>query len=242
MKEERIEQQHQGKTFEHCLVYDEKKEGKRPGVLIFPPWRGRDQFSIEKAKQIATFGYVGMAVDLYGKGVLGKTDEECGRLMAPFLKDRAFLREHIAVILERFKSHPMINQSHLGAIGFCFGGLVALDLARSSADLKGVVSFHGLLHPPEGLPKERIKAKVLVLHGDDDPMVSSEEVLAFEEEMREGSVDWQVHVYGAAMHAFTNPEAKEPEKGTVYNETANRRAMRSMHSFFMEVFVNSKHA
>lgn len=242
MKEERIEQQNQGKTFEHYLVYDEKKEGKRPGVLIFPPWRGRDQFSIEKAKQIAAFGYVGMAVDLYGKGILGKTDEECERLITPFLKDRAFLRERITVILEKFKNYPVVDQSRLGAIGFCFGGLVALDLARSGAALKGVVSFHGLLHPPEGLPKEGIKAKVLVLHGDDDPMVPSEEVLAFEEEMREGSVDWQVHIYGAVRHAFTNPEAKEVKKGTVYNETATKRAMQSMHSFFMEVFVDTDHA
>jgi dienelactone hydrolase len=123
----------------------------------------------------------------------------------------------------------------MGAIGFCFGGLCALDLARSGVDIRAVVSFHGLLGAPEGVEKGKIKAKVLAMHGYADPMVKSDQVAHFEQEMTKGNVDWQMHIFGNTMHAFTNPQANDPSFGLVYNEAAARRSWLAMENFFKEV-------
>ena len=236
MKNELIEYKHDGVTLEAFLSFEERTSQKLPVIFIFHSWEGRNEFACEKAKFLAKNGYVGCALDLYGKGVIGKSVEENGNLMGPFIEDRSFLQNRMFAGLDAIKNHPKVDRDQMGAIGFCFGGLCALDLARSGADIKGVVSFHGLLEAPKGIKNNPIRSKVLVLHGNDDPMVSSQEVLAFEKEMTLAKVDWQVHVYGHTMHAFTNPVANDPKMGTVYNSISEKRSMLAMENFFREIF------
>ena len=234
MKTERIEYDDNGLTLEAHVAYPEG-EGKRPLVLVSHAWAGRDKFEDDKAEALAELGYVGFALDLYGKGVLGGSVEENTALMTPLLEDRALLRRRITVALNRACRLEGVDASRVGAIGFCFGGLCVLDLARSGADVKGVVSFHGLFNSAENLPNQPIKAKVLALHGQEDPMVPPEMVSALQKELSEAGVDWQVHAYGNTYHAFTNPQANDPEMGTVYNADADRRSWIAMKNFFAEI-------
>lgn len=233
MKTEKIEYE-DGKTLLEAFVACPELLAKSPAVLIFHAWRGRDDFVEKKACALAELGYVGIAADVYGKGILGKSPEENNRLMNPFVQDRAMLKKRLLAAFELAIQHPKVDPGKIAAIGFCFGGLCALDLARSGASLLGVVSFHGLLHAPK--ESSRIKAKVLALHGHDDPMVPPEEVLAFEKEMTKHNVDWQLHAYGNTMHAFTNPIAHDPNAGTVYNPIAEKRSWITMQNFFTELF------
>lgn len=209
----------------------------RPAVLVCHAWGGRDAFSEARADELAAMGYAALALDVYGKGVQGSSVEENQALMAPFLEDRARLRAHLLAALDTVRAQPEVDSSRVAAVGYCFGGLCVLDMARSGADLRGVVSFHGLLHPPEGLATEGIHSRVLVLHGHDDPMVPPEQVLAFEQEMTAANVDWQLHAYGGTCHSFTNPDANSPEMGAAYNPAAARRSWRSMQDFLAEVLA-----
>ncbi|MCB1072778.1 MAG: dienelactone hydrolase family protein [Chlamydiia bacterium] len=233
MKTETIDYNHERKDLEAFIAFNEAKE-KAPGVLIFHAWRGRDDFVLEKAKWLSSLGYVGIAVDMYGKGILGSSPEENGKLMQPFMDDRKFLLSRMEAGLKVAMDHPRVDKGKIGAMGFCFGGLCALDLARSGAPIQATISLHGLLTPPDYATK--VSGKILVLHGHDDPMVPPEQVLAFEEEMTKAKVDWQVHVYGKTMHAFTNPVANDPKAGTVYSEIAEKRALQSVENFFKEVY------
>lgn len=233
MKTETIDYSHEGKDLEAFVAFDETKE-KAPGILIFHAWKGRDDFVLEKAKWLTSLGYVGIALDMYGKGVLGSSPEENAKLMQPFMDDRKFLLSRMESGLKVSMNHPRVDKQKIGAVGFCFGGLCALDLARSGAPIQGAISLHGLLTPPDYGTK--IAGKVLVLHGHDDPMVPPEQVLAFEDEMTKANVDWQVHVYGKTMHAFTNPVANDPKAGTVYSEVAEKRALQSVENFFKEIY------
>jgi dienelactone hydrolase len=156
--------------------------------------------------------------------------------MQPFLEDRALLQRRMKLALETVRRLERVDKDRVAAIGFCFGGLCVLDLARTGADLRGVVSFHGLLKPPGNTQGNKIQAKVLVLHGHDDPMVPVEDVVALERELTEAGADWQVHVYGHTMHAFTNPKANDPNFGTVYNPVADRRSWLAMQNFLEEIF------
>lgn len=235
MKAQRVEYKENSSVLEAFIAHDEAKPGKKPAICIFHAWRGRDDFVEKKAIQLAELGYVGCALDVYGKGVLGTTAAENSALMRPLMEDRGLLRRRLLAGFDLVKSLAFVDPNKIGAIGFCFGGLCALDLGRSGADVKGVVSFHGLLRAPENLTSS-CKAKILALHGNDDPMVPFEEVRAFEEEMTKGKVDWQLHTYGGTMHAFTNPIANEPKAGTVYCPRADKRSWISMRNFFEEVF------
>lgn len=223
-------------ALEAFFAFDDAISGRRPAVLINHAWGGRDDFVAEKAKKLAELGYLGFALDMYGKGILGTGPEENAKLMQPFMDDRTLLQKRILSALVAVKLLPWTDESRIAAIGFCFGGLCVLDLARSGADIRGVVSFHGLLGSPEQTKNNRIKAKVLALHGHDDPMVPVEQVIAFEQEMTLAGVDWQLHCYGNTMHAFTNPVANNPDFGTVYQADADRRSWQSMRNFLEEIF------
>jgi dienelactone hydrolase len=210
----------------------------RPAVLVCHAWGGRSEFECRKAEQLASLGYVGIALDNYGKGVRGRDNDESAALMTPFIQDRAMLRQRLLAGLAAARALPFVDPERIAVIGFCFGGLCALDLARSGADLRGVVSFHGLFNAPEQLPNAaQIKAKVLALHGHDDPMVPPEAVLQLQQELSAAGVDWQIHAYGGTAHAFTNPQAQAPEHGMQYNEVAARRAWLSMQQFLTEVLA-----
>lgn len=234
MTTELIEYNDQGVKLEGFLAYNPTKGRKLPGVILCHAWRGRDDFVCEKAVEIAEWGYSVFALDMYGKGVLGNTKEENSALMSPFMQDRKFLQQRLKAALKAFQQHPSVDSKNIAAMGFCFGGLCALDFARGGNDIKGAISVHGLLSQPEGLDSKNIKAKILVLHGFDDPMVLPEEMLRFEKEMSEGKVDWQLHAYGNTMHAFTNPSANDPSFGAVYNPLAAKRAWQSIGNFLGE--------
>ena len=206
-----------------------------PLVLIAHTWAGKDEFVHQRAEDLAALGYVGFAVDMYGNGKVGADTAENESLMTPLVSDRDMLKDRIVSALNYGKSLPGVDSSRAAAIGYCFGGLVVLDLARSGEDLSGVVSFHGLLMPSD-ISEKGIKAKVLVLHGERDPMVPLDMVDTFQKEMTEAEADWQLHSYGGTYHAFTNPDANDPNLGTQFNKSANDRSWQSMKNFFAEIF------
>ena len=218
------------------MAWDDTVSGHRPGVLVSHAWAGRSDFEDRKAEHLAELGYVGFALDLYGQGVSGRSPDENAALMQPFLDDRALLQRRMQLSLEQLSAQKEVDGDRTAAIGFCFGGLCVLDLARTGADLCGVVSFHGLLGAPDNTEGTEIFSKVLVLHGWRDPLVPPEQVLSFADEMASHGADWQLQVYGNCMHAFTNPEAEAPENGMQYDPTADHRSWDSMWVFLNEVF------
>lgn len=230
-----IDYRHADTLLSGFLAYDDAHTQPRPAVMISHAWAGRDAFVCDKAHRLAELGYTAFALDMYGKGVLGNDPEENGKLMQPFMADRGLLQGRITAALETVRGLPQVDRSRVAAMGFCFGGLCVLDLARTGADLRGVVSFHGLFVPPGNTAGGKIRAKMLVLHGYDDPMAPPEQVLALSRELTEASADWQIHMYGNTMHAFTNPLANDPSFGTVYGPAADRRSWQSMQNFLAEV-------
>ena len=236
MRQEYVEYTHGNTLLEGFFACDDASAGPKPGILIAHAWGGRTEFVIEKAKELAALGYAAFALDNYGKGVLGSGPEENSKLMAPFLEDRGLLRDRLTAGLDALKRQSGVDASRLAIMGYCFGGLCALDLARSGADIRGAVSFHGLLMPP-GLEQRPIKAKVLALHGYADPMVPPQQVLDFGQEMTEAGVDWQLHAYGGVLHGFTMPEANDLKLGALYDASAARRSWQAMRDFFQEIFA-----
>lgn len=236
MKTENIPYSHKGKSLLGYMAHQPTNK-KNPAVIVAHAWAGRDEFACKKAELLAQMGYLGFALDMYGDAKTGKNNEENSQLMGPLVSDRALLKDRIMAAYEKVKSLPMVDPNRIGAIGFCFGGLCVLDLARSGADLKGVVSFHGLLQKPEITPRETIKAKILTLHGHDDPMGKPAQVQEFMNEMTMAKADWQMHIYGNTMHAFTNPMANDKSLGLVYNQKAEERSLQTMKTFFQEVFA-----
>ncbi len=225
---------HNGTTLEGYLAWDDAQPGPRPGVLVSHAWAGRSEFENQKAEALAGLGYVGFALDLYGKGVLGQSTEENGALMQPFLEDRAMLQSRLQAALATLTAQDAVDAGKTAIMGYCFGGLCALDLARIGTDIAGAISVHGLFNPPGNTTD--IQAKVLVLHGWDDPMVQPDTVLALADELSGAGADWQLVAYGNTLHAFTNPEANDPELGAIYNATAERRAWQATENFLAEIF------
>lgn len=234
MREQLIDYREGETELEGFFCFDESRPGPLPAVLISHAWGGRDDFVADKARQLARLGYAGFALDVYGKGRRGSSREENARLIEPFMQDRSLLVRRMQAALGAVRDLPQVDERRIAAMGFCFGGLCVLDLARSGADIRGVVSFHGLLKP-SGLPPRRISAKVLVLHGHDDPMAPVDDVMALEQELTEAGADWQLHAYGGTMHAFTNPAARDPDFGTVYQAAADRRSWTALLNFLEEV-------
>lgn len=216
------------------LVRSPDRGRPKPGVLVAHTWAGCGPFERDRAELLAELGYVALAVDMYGGGTLGSGPEENAALMTPLLEDRPLLQVRMRAALEALKGIEGVDPSRTAAIGYCFGGLCVLDLARSGADFEAAVSFHGLLNPPPQHVPASIHPKILVLHGWDDPMARPPTVSALAKELSEGGADWQVHAYGGTMHAFTNPAANNPQMGTVYSEVADARSWRSMRDFLSD--------
>lgn len=219
-----------------CVGYLARPDGvtKTPAVLIAHAWDGCDEFVREKARVIAGLGYTGIALDVYGGGRCGADPQQNAALMQPFLDDRAMLRRRLGAGTSFAADHPLVDASRMVAMGYCFGGLCVLDMARSGADLRGVISFHGLFTPAEGIANAKVKARVLALHGYDDPMVPPSAVLALAKELTDSGVDWQIHAYGNTLHAFTNPAAKDRSFGAHYDANADRRSWQTTLNFLAE--------
>lgn len=228
---------YQGEQEFHGYLAYQGEQGKRPGVIVAHDWSGRNAFACQKAELFATMGYVGFAVDMYGAAKLGETTEEKQALSEPLFADRRLIQERMLLALDTLRAQEMVDSNKIAAIGFCFGGLCVLDLARSGADMLGVVSFHGLLNKPEKLDAHPVKAKVLAVHGYDDPMCTPDQVQLFCNEMTSAGADWQVHMYGNTQHAFTNPQAHDDKLGLQYNAVAERRSLQAMAGFLKELFA-----
>ena len=224
-------------VFEAHVAWDAAISGPRPGVLVSHAWGGRSEFEDRKAEQLAELGYVGFALDMYGKGLRGSNPEENTALMQPLLDDRALLQSRMQLALEQLRAQKDVDNGRTAAIGFCFGGLCVLDLARTGSNVSGVASFHGLLNSPGNTEGKQMTAKALVLHGWQDPLATPDQVLSFAKEMESLGADWQLHAYGNAQHSFTNPNANDPESGLVYDAAAERRSWDSMRLFLDEIFA-----
>ncbi len=223
-------------TFEGMLVWDDAATGPQPGVLVAHTIRGRSGFEEGKARDLAELGYVGFALDVYGKSEIGSDDANTRANMEALKADRTGLQERLNLALLAMLEQPEVDINKAAAIGFCFGGLCVLDLARIGAPLAGVVSFHGLFDAPGNTEGNKISTKVLALHGWDDPLATPNAVVALGEELSAMGADWQIHGYGKTVHAFTNPAANDTERGTVYDAAADRRSWIAMKNFLAEQF------
>jgi dienelactone hydrolase len=223
-------------ALEAFVAFDDQRSGPRPVVLIGHQWGGRDDFVAGHARRLAEAGYLGFALDMYGTGVRGNSIEENSALMGPFMEDRMRVRSRVQAALNTARGLPQADATRVAIMGFCFGGLCALDLARSGADIRGAISFHGLLKPT-GLTAQAIAAKVLVLHGADDPLAPIEDVVALREELNAAGCDWQVHLYGGAKHAFAVPGTDVPDIGARHQPDAERRSLASADAFLAEVLA-----
>lgn len=234
IQERVIEYDCEGTVCEGLLAWDDALGGSRPGVLVAHAWGGRSGFEDDKARWLAAQGYVGFSLDVYGKGQRGSNAEENGALMQPLLDDRGLLRRRLLRALEVMASQEEVAGASCAGMGYCFGGLCMLDMARAGAEMAGVISIHGLFNAPD-LECGPYKASILALHGYDDPMAPPQSVLDLGTELTAAGADWQLHAYGGTMHAFTNPEANDPGFGTVYSARADARATQAIVNFLDEV-------
>ncbi|ADO73623.1 dienelactone hydrolase family protein [Stigmatella aurantiaca] len=227
-----------GTKFEGVLVYDDAVKGPRPGLLMVPNWLGINEATLKQAVHAAGKQYIVFVADMYGESLRPKDQQEAGKAAGAVKGDRPLMRARVNKGLEILRAEGKavkLDEKKVGAIGFCFGGTSVLELARSGANVAGVVSFHGGLDAPTPASEKGITAKVLALHGADDPFVPPAEVKGFEDEMRKAKADWELVSYGGAVHSFSEPEANAPGQAQ-YNAKVAKRAFQSMNNFFAEVF------
>ena len=236
--EKPVEYEQGGITLEGFHVYDDKIEGKRPAVLVIHQWTGLSDYEKMRSRKLAELGYNVFAADIYGKGIR-PVPPEAAKEAGKYKADRDLFRARLTAALDVLKKDERTDTSKVAAIGYCFGGGGVLELARSGADIAGVVSFHGSLDAAEGKAASAggVKAKILVLHGAKDPFVPTEQVHAFGKEMTDAGADWQFVAYSDAVHSFTQKMAgDDPSKGSAYNEKADKRSWEAMKVFFAEIF------
>ena len=237
IKTEVIEYKDGDATLEGFLAYDDNQKEPRPGVLIIHDWTGLQDYAKERTKMLAELGYVAFAADVYGKGVRPTDPKECAVMSGKYKSDLPLLRRRVSLGFDQLKKQKRVQPDKIAAIGYCFGGTSVLELARSGANVKGVVSFHGGLATTLPAKAGEIKAKVLACHGDADPFVKPAEVAAFKEEMASAKADLKFVAYPGAVHSFTKKEAgNDPSKGQAYNEKADKESWAEMKKFFKEIF------
>lgn len=239
MRHETLTYQADGLTMQSQLFF-EPASGPRAGVLVFPEAFGLGEHAIGRAERLAAMGYVALACDLHGDGQVVDDLQQAIGLLQPMLADPTHTRARAAGGLKALVSRPEVDPARVASIGFCFGGTMSLELARSGADLKAVVGFHsGLATSAPKTDAGAIKARILVCIGADDPMIPSEQRAAFETEMREAGVDWQVHLYGNTVHSFTNPEAAKRNMPDAirYDAEADARSWASLQQLFSETLA-----
>jgi dienelactone hydrolase len=219
---------HDGKSsLEGFVAFDDSKKGPRPGVLVIHDWTGLQDYAESRAKQLAELGYVAFAADIYGKGIRPTDPKECGVQAGTYKNDLPLLRRRVLLGLEQLKKQPGVDATKLAAIGYCFGGTCVLELARSGADVAGVVSFHGGLSTTMPAKPGAIKARILVCHGGADSFVNKE-VPAFKAEMEKAKAKMEFITYEGAQHGFTKP-------GPAYQEKADKESWSAMKKFFAEI-------
>ena len=228
-------------VLEGKLVYENSSQEKRPAVLVVHQWMGPTDYELGRAKQLAGLGYVALVANIYGKGVRASDMKQAGELAGKYRGDRNLMRARALAGLNTLKAQPLTDPTRVAAIGYCFGGGVVLELARSGAELSGVVSFHGNLDTPNPADAKNIKTKLLVLHGAKDPYVPEKQVQAFHEEMKAAKVDYEFVAYPGAVHAFSQKMAgDDPSKGAAYNAEADRKSWVKMKAFFEGLFKSTE--
>ncbi len=229
-------------TLHGYLAFDDSIKGKRPGVLVVHEWWGHNEYARKRARMLAEMGYVALAVDMYGKGKNASHPKEAGEFSSTVRKELSVAKARFIAAQRLLASHENTEKSQLAAIGYCFGGAVVLDMARSGLDLKGVVSFHGSLDTSIPAKVGTVKAKILVLNGGDDKFIKPEVIETFKQEMMNAKVDFEFISYPGAMHSFTNPEATENGKQfnipLAYQAEADRLSWTKMQTFFNTLFIN----
>lgn len=233
VKTEKIVYEQDGVKLEGTIAWNDKVKKPAPGIIVFHEWMGNVPYTEMRAKELAELGYVAFAADVYGQGVRAKDQKEAMALSGKYKEDRKLMRARARAAFETILKDKRVDKSKIAAMGYCFGGTVALELARDGAPIKSVVSFHGGLSTP--MKAETMGPKVLILHGSDDSFVQPKEVSEFQDEMRKAKADWQLITYGNTVHSFTNPESgNDPSKGFAYNEQSTRRAWEHMKTFFKD--------
>lgn len=237
IKTETVEYKDGSTVLEGFIAYDDAKAGPVPGVLVIHDWTGLQDYAKRRTTMLAEMGYVAFAADVYGKGVRPTDPKDASAEASKYRNDPALLHRRLTLALDALKQNSRVEKSKIAAIGYCFGGQAAIEIARSGADVKGVVSFHGALKPLTPVASGGVKAKVLVCHGADDPFVKPPEVDAFKAEMAQAKADMRFIAYPGAVHSFTKKEAgDDPSKGQAYNEKADLDSWAEMRKFFGEIF------
>jgi dienelactone hydrolase len=222
-------------AFEGVLVYDTARQGKRPGIVVYPAWNGITDNEREHAQRLAKLGYVAFVADTYGKGIHPTQFKDAAAESGKYMKDRNLYRVHARAAYEQLAKNPKVDARRIAAIGFCFGGAGALELARGGTNIKAVAVFHADLTSPTPQDDKNIKGRVLALHGADDPIVPAAEREKFEKEMRDAHVDWQLVTYGGAAHCFTDAKAgTDASHGCAYNPEAEKRSWQAMRDLFRD--------
>ncbi|MCG3172990.1 MAG: hypothetical protein GMKNLPBB_01162 [Myxococcota bacterium] len=237
MHEMQIEYSHGGVLFQGQLLYDPESghPGPRPLVVIYHQWMGQGDYEINRARMLAGEGFIAFAADMYGKGVRASDVQQASDLSSALRADRPLLRERAQAAIDALKSHAMVDRGRIFAIGYCFGGCVALELARSGYDLRGVASFHGLLDTPMPAPKGGVKAKVLALHGAVDPLAPQDQAMAFWNEMGAAGANWEFVAYGGTAHSFTQAAmGTDVSSGFAFNAQSDARSWARLMQFLRE--------
>ncbi|MEA3066629.1 MAG: hypothetical protein QOK41_36 [Sphingomonadales bacterium] len=237
-KDRAIAHNFEGEQLESVFVG--RRDGQaRPTVILIPTVMGVSDLEIGFGRQLVELGYNSLVADLFGKAFRGAPRDTMFGEMKRLAADRPALRRRLLHVLELVRGQDQVSPGQIVVAGYCFGGMCALDLARSGADIAAAVSFHGLFDPP-GLPPEKIKAKVVAFHGWDDPMVPPDKVVALGQELTEAGRDWQIHAYGHVGHGFTNPKAAELQiDGVAYNALAAERSWTSFIDLLEELFSDN---
>lgn len=224
---------HNNVPLEGYYAYDDSIKTPTAAILVAHAWNGITNYEKSRIEQLATLGYVVMGLDMYGKNKQPTSMSEAAALSRTYKSNLTLLRERATHGLQALLSLPNVNSQNITVVGYCFGGTVALEMARDSAPVKRVVSFHGGLKTT--LPAKSITARILALHGGDDPFVPPFEVDAFEKEMRASKADWQLITYGQAVHAFSDPgSGNDPSTGAAYNPLADKRSWQAFITFLQE--------
>lgn len=238
MKTETITYQDGNVTLKGYLAYDDQSTGKRPGVLVIPEAFGLGEHAKQRANRLAALGYVALAGDPFGDGIQAQDLQEAMKYAGPLLEEPAKLRARARASLDKLASLPQVDSNRLAMIGYCMGGTFSLEMARDGAPLRGIVSFHGGLATKAPAEPGKVKAKILVCNGSDDPFVPPAMVTGLAEELTKAGADWQIINYGGTVHSFTNPEAdKHGIPGLAYNQQTDTRSWKAMLDFFNEIFA-----
>ena len=244
LNEENVTYVSSGAVLKGFIVYDQNVKGKRPAVLVVHEWWGLNDYAKNRARQLASLGYIAMAVDMYGDGKVAENPQQAQELATKFYKDPTLSKIRLDAATTKLKEYEQTDVTNIAAIGYCFGGSVVLNYAKLGADLRGVVSFHGGL---AGVPADKrlLKAKILVCHGEADKFVPQNDIIAFKHAMDSIGADYTFKSYPDATHAFTNPDAtrigKQFNMPIAYNADADKSSWKDMQDFLKRAFFNKQY-